>query len=218
MPSSSQDQHESIYRVNLNTPATASSLDVWILDGGLATNGGLAERLWHPHGGSAVHWGLLDRRSGSSGTRRDRGLSGECAGDQESTGAQERCAGVPVADEAAHLRVAAQFLPATGTDPRHTHDLAAAGPVGEGCRARHPADAESADDHEYPVSELHQRYWCRDRVSDPARHPEWAARSLGVSQVAGPTDSRQCGGGRTQPAGELARGRTVRARASGGWL
>jgi len=56
------------------------------------------------------------------------------AGDQEPAGTQERCAGMPVVDEAAHLWAAAKFLPSAGADPCSADDLAAAEPAGKGSR------------------------------------------------------------------------------------
>jgi len=51
---------------------------------------------------------------------------------------------MPVADETAHLRVVAQFLPAAGRDSLRANRLAAAGPVGQGCRTGDSADPKSA--------------------------------------------------------------------------
>jgi hypothetical protein len=95
---------------------------------------GMAEELRHWHGGHAVHGGVLDRSAGSAGSSGTGSVSGECAGNDESAGAQERRARVSVADEAAHLWFAGEFLSAAGGDPDDPDDLAAAEPAGE---ARH---------------------------------------------------------------------------------
>src|SRR5947208_1638225 len=73
--------------------------------------------------------GVLD-----TGIRRVRavragGVAGECAGHQESAGKEERCAGKPVAVEAAHLRNAKEIVPADGGDSGVADRLAGTGSV-----------------------------------------------------------------------------------------
>ena len=53
-------------------------------------------------------------------------VPGECPGDEESARAQERRAGESMADEAAHLRAVAKFVPAVAGDPHDADVLAAA--------------------------------------------------------------------------------------------
>src|ERR1700730_4256839 len=57
------------------------------------------------HRSHAIYGRVLDCRLRSSGRGRFRSVFGECAGDEESAGAQERRAGESMADEAAHLRL-----------------------------------------------------------------------------------------------------------------
>src|SRR5260370_42607790 len=73
----------------------------------------------------AVHGRVLDRgirhsRSGGFGS-----VPGECAGDEESAGAQKRRAGEPMADETAHLWAVAQFGPAGAANSQDADVLAA---------------------------------------------------------------------------------------------
>src|SRR6202050_4973515 len=118
----------------------------------------MAEVLRHWHGGDTVYWGVLDRLARDPGRAWDRGLPGQCARDQESAGAQERCAGVSMADETAHLRIAAEFLPAAGRDSGGAHRLAAARPVGAGRGTCDSADPKSADDDEHSAGQSHPRW------------------------------------------------------------
>ena len=55
-----------------------------------------------------------------------RSVPGECAGDEESAGAQKRRAGESMADEAAHLWAVAKFVSAVAGDPHDADVLAAA--------------------------------------------------------------------------------------------
>jgi hypothetical protein len=68
----------------------------------------------------------------------------------QSTGVywQERCAGVPVVEEAAYLRAAAEFVPAARADSSIADGVAAAGPGGERCGPDHTTDAEGAHEDE----------------------------------------------------------------------
>jgi phosphoserine phosphatase len=74
-------------------------------------------------------------------------------GDQESAGTQERCTGIAVVDEAAHLRAIAKFVSSAGADLCGADDLAPAGPTGEGSRPGGSADAEGAYDNERAVGQ-----------------------------------------------------------------
>ena len=55
-----------------------------------------------------------------------RSVPGECAGDEESAGAQKRRAGESMADEAAHLRAVAKFVSAVAGNSHDADVLAAA--------------------------------------------------------------------------------------------
>src|SRR5712692_5729005 len=77
----------------------------------------------------AVDWRVLDR-----GIRHPRGggfrsVPGECAGNEESTRAQKRRTREPMADEAAHLRLIAEFVSPLAGDPHDADVLAPALPI-----------------------------------------------------------------------------------------
>src|SRR5437660_9546069 len=74
----------------------------------------------------AINGSLLDRGIRRFGRGWSRSVSGECAGDEESAGAQKRRAGESVADEAAHLWAVAQFVPAVAANSHDANVLAAA--------------------------------------------------------------------------------------------
>src|SRR6202035_2779125 len=64
-------------------------------------------------------------RSTRSWKRRAGSLSGECARDEESAGAEDGRAGEPVVDEPAHVRLITEFVSPVAGDP-HDADLLAA--------------------------------------------------------------------------------------------
>src|SRR2546428_257574 len=89
-------------------------------------DGRLAEAMPDSNRRDAVDWRVLDR-----GIRHPRGgwfrsVPGECAGNEESTRAQKRRAREPMADEAAHLRLTAEFVSPVAGDPHDADVLAAA--------------------------------------------------------------------------------------------
>ena len=63
-----------------------------------------------------------------------------------------------MADETAHLRTAARFVPAAAGDGRRAHDLASAGPARQGGRTGGAAHAESADENEHSAGQRDQRH------------------------------------------------------------
>src|SRR6266550_9504384 len=75
-------------------------------------DGGLAEAMCDSDRGDAIDWRVLDRGVRHSGRGWFRNVSGECAGHEEPTGAQKRCAGESMADEAAHLWAITKFVSA----------------------------------------------------------------------------------------------------------
>src|ERR1700736_6355848 len=73
-------------------------------------DGRLVEAMRNSDRGHAINWRVLDRgirhsRSGGFGS-----VLGECAGDEESAGAQKPRAGESMADEATHLWALAKFV------------------------------------------------------------------------------------------------------------
>src|SRR5215472_11216555 len=101
---------------------------------------------------TGVYW--MARHPGNGGFGS---VPGEWAGHEEPAGTQKRCAGEPMADEAAPLWTIAQFLPALSGGTHDAHLLAAAQRSGTVSRATPPADAEDADADEYPVGERLER-------------------------------------------------------------
>ena len=69
---------------------------------------------------------ILDSGVRHSGGGRFGSVSGECPGHEESAWAQERRAGESMADEAAHLRAAAELVSAVAGDSNDEDVLAAA--------------------------------------------------------------------------------------------
>ena len=67
---------------------------------GAEGDGGLAEAMRDSYCRDAIDRSLLCRGIRHSGTSGFRGVPGECAGNQESAGAQKRRAGEPMVDEA----------------------------------------------------------------------------------------------------------------------
>src|SRR4029077_3825370 len=88
--------------------------------------GRLAEAMRNSDRSHAVHGRVLDPGVRPSGAGGFGSLPGERAGDEESAGAQKRCAREPMADEVAHLWAVAEFVPAVATDPQDADVLAAA--------------------------------------------------------------------------------------------
>ena len=76
----------------------------------------MAEETQNPHFSHAIHGRLLDRRLRPSGRGWLRSASGECPGDEESAGTEQRRAGEPMADEAAPLWVSAKLVSAIAGD------------------------------------------------------------------------------------------------------
>ena len=92
----------------------------------LKDDGGLAEAMRDSDRSHAIDGRVLDRGLRHSRRSWFRSVPGECAGDEESAGAQKRRAGESMADEAAHLRAVAEFVSAVAGDPHDADVLAAA--------------------------------------------------------------------------------------------
>src|SRR6187402_3151141 len=110
----------------------------------------MVEALWNRDGSDAIDGRLLAAVVRDSGAERYRGVSGERAAYQESAGAQDGRARVPMADEIAHLRVAEQFFSAAGEDSDPAHVLAAERRSRSRGGHLHSADSEGADADECP--------------------------------------------------------------------
>ena len=88
---------------------------------------------------------------------------------------------MPVADETAHLRADARFVPATAGYGIRANDLASAGPARQGGRTGGAAHAESADQNEYSVSQRDQRYqWAERQLFRAQRSFSRAVTQVGV--------------------------------------
>src|SRR5215813_8150579 len=110
------------------------------------------------HRGHAIDRSVLDSSIRHSGTGGSGSLLGECAGYEEFTGAEDGCTGKSVADEAAHLRLIAQFVSAVTGSPHPADVLAATARSGAGAWGACPADAEGADTDEHPAGQYDQRH------------------------------------------------------------
>src|SRR6516162_6297377 len=99
----------------------------------------------HSHGRAAVYGSVLDcglRYFGSGGSGS---VSGKRARYQESAGPENGCAGEPVVDEAAHLRLIAKLVSSVAGDSHPANLLAPAPGSGAQHWSSHSADAKGAD-------------------------------------------------------------------------
>ena len=71
----------------------------------------------------------MDRAVRHSRTARHPGGTGERTAHEKCPGSKDRCAGMSVADETAHIRTDARFVPATAGYGIRADDLAGAGPA-----------------------------------------------------------------------------------------
>ena len=83
------------------------------IHGRFEPDGGVAEKLWHPHSGDGIDRRLLDSGVSNPGRSRDRGRVCECGPREECKQPQKRRAGLPVAADAALLWIAGGFIPAS---------------------------------------------------------------------------------------------------------
>src|SRR5215471_5554591 len=164
----------------------------------------MAQAVWDSDGGDAIHRSLLDPGVRHSASRRTGGVSGECAGDQESAGQEIGRAGKPMADEAAHLWAAAEFLPAGAGDPEDEDLLAPAERSDPERRAAHPAHAEGTDRDERAVGECDQRFERSDRPGHPKSDSGGRTRSPQAGRVAGLPGEGHPRTDCPEPGGELA--------------
>src|SRR5438093_3879731 len=116
-------------------------------------DGRLAEAMPDSNRRDAVDWRVLDR-----GIRHPRGgwyrsVPGECAGNEESTRAQKRRTREPMADEAAHLRLIAEFVSPLAGDPHDADVLAPAQCLGARGGTARPPDSEGADPNECSIGQ-----------------------------------------------------------------
>src|SRR5260370_14779411 len=161
------------------------------------------------HGGDAIYGSLLDRGLRHFGRGGYGSVSGECTRDEESAGAEDGCAGGPVVDEAAHLRLIAEFISPVAGDSHPADVLAAAPRSGAEYRSPHSAHAKGADADEYPVGQRDQRHQRGDRADHPEGDSGWATRSPGTGGVSGLPGRGQRGRDRAGSGGQLARGSAV---------
>src|SRR5260370_9161655 len=89
-------------------------------------DGGVAKAVCDSDHSPAIDWSVLDRGLRHSRRSWFRSVSGECPGDEELTRAQKRCAGEPMADEAAHLWPIAELVYPLSAHPYDAGLLAAA--------------------------------------------------------------------------------------------
>ena len=96
-------------------------------------------------------WCLLDCPLRRSRTAWDPRGAGQRTAHQKRARAEDRRAGMPVADEIAHLRTVARFLPPAAGYVIRAHDLAFTGSARQGCRTRGAAHAEGTDEDERAI-------------------------------------------------------------------
>src|SRR5260370_28768537 len=113
----------------------------------------MAEGVSDRHGSNTGHGSVLGGGVRCVGSGRVESVGGERAGDEESTWAKERCAGMRVVEEAAHVWIAAEFVPATGGDSRVARSVAIAGAVGGRRGPGGATDAEGTDGDEPAIDE-----------------------------------------------------------------
>src|SRR3974390_130436 len=89
-------------------------------------DGGMVEAMWNSYDRDAIYGSVLDCGLRNFGRSGSGSVSGECARDQESAGAEDGCPGEPVVDEAAHLRLIAKFVSPIAGDSHPTNVLATA--------------------------------------------------------------------------------------------
>src|SRR6266542_4413018 len=126
-----------------------SGAGIWLLDGSSERDGGMVEVVPDRYGGDAGNRSVLDRAVRRSRTAWHPGGTGERAAHQKCAGVKDRCAGMPVADEVAHLRTDARFVPTTAGHGIPADNLASAGPARQGGRTGGAAHAEGADQNEH---------------------------------------------------------------------
>src|SRR5215831_4815822 len=161
---------------------------LWLHHRRAEEDGGVADTMRYSHGRAAIYGSVLDcglRHFGSSGSGS---VSGECARDQESAGAEDRRAGEPVVDEAAHLRLIAKFVSPVAADSHAANVLAAAPRSGAQYRSSYTADAEGADADEYPVGQRDQRHHRSDGAGYPESDSGRGTRSPGTGRLSGLPD------------------------------
>jgi len=112
----------------------------------------------------AIDGHVLDRGIRHSRGGGFRSVPGECPGDEEPAGTQNRRTRESMANEAAHLWAVAKFVPATAGNPHDADVLAAAQRFGTGGSVAHSADPEGADADEYPIGQCSERYERNDRA------------------------------------------------------
>src|SRR5580700_4803065 len=117
---------------------------LWLHHRRAEDDGGMAEAIWDSYGRDAIYGSLLDCGLRDLGRGGSGSVSGECTRDQKSAGTEDGRAGEPVVDEAAHVRLIAEFVPPVAGDPYSADVLAAAPRPGAEYRSPHSAHAEGA--------------------------------------------------------------------------
>src|SRR5882724_3424008 len=166
-----------------------------------------------PHSSHAIHRRVLDSGLRPSGRGRFRGVLGERTRDQESARSEKRRAGEPMVDEAAHVWIAAELVSPLARDSNHENVLEAAQRSGAVGGAPYPADSESADADEPPVSKCFKRRQRGDWPSHRQGDSRWRTQSAEAGCSAGRTRESKRSGDCSQPGGELARRSLVLTKA-----
>src|SRR6266566_1302111 len=135
--------------------------------------------------------------------------------DQESTRAQNGCAGEPVALETPYLWAVEELVPTVGGDSPCAHDLAIARTACAGGGTGNPAYAKGVDHDERANRQHHQRSEWSNRTNHRSSHSEGRAGPLQTGPDEGVSDTSQPRRDCAQSGGELATIRIVRVAASG---
>src|SRR5580700_5812654 len=178
---------------------------LWLHHGRAEDDGGMAKAMWDSYGRDAIYGSLLDCGLRDLGRGGSGSVSGECARDEESAGAEDGRRGESVGDEGAHLRLIAEFVSPVAGDSHPADVLATAPRSGAEYRSPYSADAEGADADEYPVGQRDQRHQWGHRAGHRKGDSGWATRSPGIGGVSGLPGGGQRGGDRAGSGGQLAR-------------
>src|SRR5260370_36130883 len=121
----------------------ATSTGVRLLDGRPETDGGVVDALRGEVGGDAIDGSVLDCGVRRVAKVRIGGVAGQRQRHQELAGTKERCARMPVVDEAAYVWTVEELVPAARRDSGRADDLAGARPARGRPEPGEPAYGES---------------------------------------------------------------------------
>src|SRR5262252_1325139 len=157
-----------------------------MLYAGPGGDGAVAGGMWYRHGGHAIDGGVLDSAVRHSGAAGDSGIRGERRGYQESAGAQDRRAGMPMVVEVTYAWSAEEFISARRGHRGAAYLLATETAAYRRRVTLHSAHAESADANERAIGQCDHGHQRGDRSSHPGGDPGGRAGCGEISAVARP--------------------------------